>query len=468
MIINQLILPQRLHFIGIGGAGMSALAELLHYNGYSISGSDLVMNDAVKRLRQHGVTIYEGHHASQIEGVEQIIFSTAIADNNVEIVAAQRQGIPSCHRSELLAQLVQTHHGIAVIGSHGKTTTAALITSLLHTAGLSPAFAIGGLLQRPLAPGQLDMADQQQVRYLVTEADESDGSFMNLQPKIVVVTNIDADHLSHYGGKLAALQDSFITFLKTLGPEAVVLLCHDDPYLLEIINQINCRVITYGFHDDADIRAQGFYQHGEKNFFQLEGVTKLPVAVELNQLPGRHNVVNALAAAALATIIDIDVATLAKTFKQFAGVERRFQLFQKNIFSAKGVMIIEDYGHHPNELRAVIEAIISGWPDRRLVMVFQPHRFSRTHDLFTDFIAVLSSLTSLYLLPLYSAGEKEIIGASSWDLYQALKPLMAERLQFVADTATLVQRLEHDICQNDIILMQGAGDIHEMARTLVN
>ncbi|MCP4476070.1 MAG: UDP-N-acetylmuramate--L-alanine ligase, partial [Gammaproteobacteria bacterium] len=457
-----------LHFVGIGGAGMSALAELLHHNGYTVSGSDLVMNDAVKRLRQYGVIIYDGHQACQIGGVEQVIFSTAIADNNIEIVAARQQNIPLYHRSELLAQLVQTHHGIAVIGSHGKTTTAALITALLHTAGLTPAFVIGAVLQQPLPAGHLDAANQQQVCYLVTEADESDGSFMRLQPKIVVITNIDADHLSYYGGNLTALQHSFITFLKNLTPETVVLICHDDPRLVEIIGQIDCRVVTYGFHVDADVRVQTFYQRGEKNFFQLEGITELPVWIELNQLPGRHNVLNALAAAALATVIDIDIAVVTKTFKQFSGVERRFQLFQKNIFSSRGALVIEDYGHHPNELRAVIEAIGSGWPDRRLIVVFQPHRFSRTHDLFADFVAVLSSLICLYLLPLYSAGEKEITGASSWDLYQALKPMMAERLQFVGDISTLRQQLEYDVCQGDIILMQGAGDIHEITRTLVN
>lgn len=454
-------LPQHLHFIGIGGTGMSALAELLLEAGHTVSGSDLVLTETTAHLKTLGATIYEGHASQQLRSAEQVIFSSAIPIDNPEYCAARDCGLPLWHRSELLAALVNQHEGIVVLGSHGKTTTAWLIAAILHQAGLAPKRAIGGRLSAPFT-----QAIEQQGTplappyYFVTEGDESDGSFERLQPKIVIVTNIDNDHLGYYQGELAQLRHRVLTFLQQLPAERVVILCNDDPLLREMRPHIHARVITYGVTPQADISVNQLHSQGMSNPFEVR-LNQSAFSLVLNKLPGRHNSLNALAAVSVGLLLGIDHQVISTAFQQFPGIDRRLQRLSTPTWLPDKIVLLEDYGHHPNELLATMEAVRLNWPHRRLMMVFQPHRFTRMRDLFDDFVSVLSSVEKLYLLPLYAAGEEAISSASAFDLYRALRPHMGMRVTWVEQPNVLREQLSQTVESTDLLLIQGAGDIHQ-------
>ena len=396
-----------IHFVGIGGAGMGGIAEVLHNEGYKITGSDIGDNKVVKRLTSLGVKITIGHHQHNVDGASVIVVSTAIDSDNPELVAATEQRIPIVRRAEMLAELMRFRHGIAIAGTHGKTTTTSLIASIFAQANLDPTFVIGGLLNSAGTNARLGSS-----RYLIAEADESDASFLHLQPMVAVITNIDEDHMETYQGDFEKLKDTYIEFLHNLPFYGLAVVCIDNPVVRELLPRISRQVITYGFSEDADVRASDYQQIGGMSSFIVERKDKDPLALSVN-LPGKHNVLNALAGVAVA--IDESVAdnAIKQALQEFAGIGRRFEKLA-TLTTDKGEMVlIDDYGHHPTEVKATIDAMRNGWPEKRLVMVFQPHRYSRTRDLYEDFVEVLSEVDCLFLLDVYSAGETPIANADS-------------------------------------------------------
>ncbi|MDF1764420.1 MAG: UDP-N-acetylmuramate--L-alanine ligase, partial [Oleibacter sp.] len=373
-----------IHFVGIGGAGMCGIAEVLLNQGYRITGSDLKESNVTERLRTLGAVVMIGHDANNIDEADVLVVSTAIDNTNPEIKAATERRIPIVRRAEMLAELMRFRHGIAVAGTHGKTTTTSLVTSVLAEAKLDPTFVIGGRLNSAGTNARLGLS-----RYLVAEADESDASFLHLQPMVAIVTNIDADHMSTYGGDFEVLKNTFVEFLHNLPFYGLAVVCIDDEHVRSILPRISRQIVTYGFDEGADYRATDLVQKGIFTHFNVHYPNcKAPLAIRM-RMPGRHNVLNALAAIAVAQDEGVDEGSIVKALEKFAGVGRRFQVCGE--FSLKGgdVMLVDDYGHHPRELEVTIDAIRQGFPERRLVMVFQPHRYSRTRDLYEDFVRVL-------------------------------------------------------------------------------
>ncbi|MCK5921483.1 MAG: UDP-N-acetylmuramate--L-alanine ligase, partial [Methylococcales bacterium] len=376
---------ERLHFVGIGGSGMGGIAEVLLNLGYKVSGSDLAENSVTQRLVGLGAEISKGHSAAHVKGSSVVVISSAVADDNPEVQAAKDLRIPVIPRAEMLSELMRFRESIAVAGTHGKTTTTSLIASILAEAGLDPTFIIGGRLNSTDSHSRLGSG-----QYLVAEADESDASFLYLQPMLAVVTNIDADHLSTYGGDYAQLRQVFVEFLHHLPFYGPAILCLDDPGVSEILSQVNRPVITYGIEQDADIRAHHLQYSGVMSRFQVDLPQRIePLQIELN-MPGRHNVLNALAAIAVGVQLGLSDDVLQRSLKQFEGVDRRFQVAGEYSLPQGSVLLVDDYGHHPTEVQATLEAIRAAWPGRRNVVVFQPHRYTRTRDLFEDFAQVLS------------------------------------------------------------------------------
>ena len=452
---------RRVHFVGIGGAGMSGIAEVMHNLGYDVSGSDLRDSAVTRRLASLGIKVVIGHAAANVSDSDVVVASTAIDAGNPELVAARELRIPVVPRAEMLAELMRFRYGIGVAGTHGKTTTTSLTASLLAEGGLDPTFVIGGQLNSAASNAQLGAG-----HYLVAEADESDASFLYLQPSMAVVTNIDADHLSTYEGDFERLRQTFIDYLHHLPFYGLAVLCLDDPQVANILAEVTRPVITYGIDSDADVRASEVRQQQLQTHFQVQrpGHDR-PLSVTLN-LPGRHNVLNALAAIAVATELGVADEAIQRALSGFQGIGRRFHVAGEIPFTAGKVLLIDDYAHHPREIAPTLAAVRAGWPERRLVVVFQPHRYSRTHDLFDDFIQVLSGVDVLVLCEVYAAGEAPISGADGRSLSRGIRargqvdPVFVERLEMLPD---VLDDILHD---GDVLLTLGAGDIGAAAAQL--
>ena len=451
----------RVHFVGIGGVGMSGIAEVLCTLGYQVSGSDTADNAVTRRLASLGVTVHRGHAAANVLDTDCIVVSSAIKRDNPELMEARAQRIPIVPRAEMLAELMRFRRGIAVAGTHGKTTTTSLLASVLGEGGLDPTFVIGGQLLAAGANARLGGG-----QWLVAEADESDGSFLRLNPAVAIVTNIDADHLENYGGDFAKVQAAFAEFLHRLPFYGLAVLCIDDPEVAALAADTPRHLITYGFAAHADVRAEDTTQIGARMHFTLclpDG-SRTPVTLAL---PGRHNVQNALAAAAVAWQLSVAPSVIARALEGFAGIGRRFNLLAQ-IPTPRGglVTVVDDYGHHPKELEAVFSAARGGWPDKRLVVAFQPHRYSRTRDLFDDFAGVLSSVDALVLTEVYPAGEQPIAGADAKSLARAIRARGRIDPVVVGSAGELASVLPDVLQDGDLLLLMGAGDIGHAAQQL--
>jgi UDP-N-acetylmuramate--alanine ligase len=451
---------RRVHFVGIGGAGMSGIAEVLHNLGYRVSGSDRADSPVVRRLAGLGIQIHKGHDPAHVADADVIVVSSAIAPDNPELTAARARRVPVVPRAEMLGELMRFRRGIAVAGTHGKTTTTSLVASVLAEAGLDPTFVIGGQLLAAGTHARLGSGE-----YLVAEADESDGSFLLLNPLIAIVTNIDADHLENYGGDYARVKKAFADFLHRLPFYGVAVLCADDAEVAELARHTTRRVVTYGVHAAADVRGSGLRQDGARMHFTLHLPEAAGVPVALN-LPGLHNVQNALAAAAVGWRLGIDAAVIARALASFQGVGRRFQIRGEIALDAGAALLVDDYGHHPRELAAVFAAARSGWPQRRLVVAFQPHRYTRTRDLLDDFANVLADVDVLVLTEVYPAGEAPIAGADGRALARAVRSRGKVDPVFIDHPRELRDTLPALLRDGDLLLVMGAGDIGAVATEL--
>ena len=445
---------KHIHFVGIGGAGMCGIAEVLKNQGYKVSGSDIKASKTTAQLEENGIKVYIGHAAENIKGANVLVVSTAIDTENLEIKTALETRIPVVRRAEMLGELMRYRHGIAVAGTHGKTTTTSLVTCMLAEENMDPTYVIGGLLNRTGVNAALGAS-----RYIVAEADESDASFLYLEPMAAIVTNIDADHMDTYGGSFDVLKDTFIKFLQKMPFYGLAVVCGDDANIREIMPRIARPVLTYGFNEDNDIRAIEIEQIGMQSHFTVLRKGRDPLRLTIN-LPGLHNILNALAAIGIATDEGVSDAAIARALESFSGVGRRFQVHGQFALGEGDVKLVDDYGHHPKEVEATIKAARASHPDRRLVMMFQPHRFSRTRDCFDDFVDVLSQVDQLLLLEVYSAGEKPIVGADSRALARSIR-LRGEVEPILVDPVE--GNLEHVIQKvlqaNDLLLTQGAGNV---------
>jgi UDP-N-acetylmuramate--alanine ligase len=452
---------RNIHFVGIGGAGMAGIAEVLLNLGYHVSGTDLKLTTVTERLRTLGARVAEGHAAENLRDADVVVVSSAVDADNPEVLAAHARRVPVIRRAEMLAEIMRFRYGIAIAGTHGKTTTTSLIASVLAEARLDPTFVIGGRLASANANARLGLG-----RYLVAEADESDASFLHLQPMIAVVTNIDADHLGSYENDLGRLKQGFVEFLHNLPFYGLAVMCSDDTNTRELIAPLGRRVVSYGFGERADIRASNVERLGLKTRFRVESnERRSPLAVELN-LPGVHNVLNSLAAIAVAAELEIDDAPLLKALAEFSGVDRRLQV-QGTVETAAGrVTFVDDYGHHPTELAATIAAARDAWPGRRLVVCFQPHRYTRTAALIDDFAQVLSTVDALILTNVYSAGETPLAGADGKSLARAVRVRGAVEPIFIEDLSELPGVLGQILRADDVVLTLGAGSIGAVAPML--
>jgi len=454
---------RKIHFVGIGGAGMSGIAEVLLNQGYQISGSDLKESDVTRRLSRMGVEIFIGHHAINVREADVVVNSSAVATGNPELIEARERRIPVVRRAEMLGELMRYRHGIAVAGTHGKTTTTSLIASIFAEGDRDPTFVIGGLLNSAGSNAGLG-----ESRYLVAEADESDASFLHLQPMVSVVTNIDADHMDTYGGDFSTLKKTFVEFLHNLPFYGVAVMCGDDAVVNEIIPSVSRSVITYGFSDACDFRVFDLRQDGGRQRFKVKRPDiDEPLELFLN-MPGIHNVLNATAAVAVATDEGIDEKAIQNGLAQFLGVGRRFEIYGEFNVAGKGTaMLVDDYGHHPREVAATIRAIRDGWPGRRLLMIYQPHRYSRTRDLYEDFVDVLSSVDQLILLEVYAAGEDPIPGADGRHLSRSIRNRAVVDPIFVEGVEGVPAVVKDIVKPGDVVITQGAGNVSVLAAELV-
>lgn len=451
---------RRIHFIGIGGAGMCGIAEVLLNQGYEISGSDIKAGKSTDRLVKLGAQVFIGHTAENIRSVDVVVVSTAIDAENPEIAAARDARLPIVRRAEMLAELMRWRHGIAVAGTHGKTTTTSLLSCILAEDGRDPTFVIGGLLNSAGTNAKLGAS-----RYFVAEADESDASFLHLQPMASIITNIDADHMDTYGGSFDKLTQTFIEFLHNLPFYGLAVLCGDDPVIRDILPQVGRPTVTYGLREDNDVRAVDIHQDGLQTHFTALRPGHEPLPVTLN-LPGLHNVLNALAAIAVATDEKVSDEAIVRALSMFQGVGRRFQQLGEFPLGNGNVRLVDDYGHHPREVDATIKAARQSFPERRLVMMFQPHRYTRTRDCFEDFVQVLSTVDALLLLDVYSAGEKPIAGADGRTLARSIRTRGMVDPVFVENTQAIGELLRNVLQPGDVLLTQGAGNVGVIAQEL--
>lgn len=453
---------KNIFFVGIGGTGMSGIAEVLLNLGYSISGSDIKDSAVTQYLAQKGAQIFIGHAAENVEHADVVVVSSAIAENNVEVKQARALEIPVIRRAQMLAELMRFRFGIAIAGTHGKTTTTSLTASLLSDAGLDPTFVIGGILTAAGSNARLG-----EGHYLVAEADESDCSFWLLQPMISIVTNIDADHLENYNGSYETLKAGFVRFLHNLPFYGLAVLCIDDAGVRSILPEVGRPVRTYGFSEDADVRAINVRQKGLAMHFDVIAHDEdRCFSVTLN-MAGKHNVLNALAAIIVGEELGIDRETIIEGLAQFKGVARRFTHHGRIAHDHGFADVFEDYGHHPREIKAVLDAAMEGFAGRRIVAVFQPHRFTRTRDLLDDFAEVLAVCDCLVLTEVYAAGEEPIAGADARDLTRAIRAHGRVEPIFIADKEEIVPHLRHDILQDDdVVIFFGAGDIGRVAKMM--
>jgi UDP-N-acetylmuramate--alanine ligase len=443
-----------IHFVGIGGSGMSGIAEVLLNQGYQVSGSDLVENAATRRLAGLGAKITLNHKPQHVDGADAVVVSTAVQPDNPEVVAAREQRIPVVPRALMLAELMRLKQGIAIAGTHGKTTTTSLVASVLAEGGLDPTFVIGGRLIAAGSSARLGAGD-----FIVAEADESDASFLHLQPVMAVVTNIDADHMGTYGHDFEKLKQAFVQFLQNLPFYGSAILCTDDPHVRAIVPAVAKPVMTYGSAADAAVRAEAIRHDAGRMRFRALRDAAAPLEVLLN-LPGRHNVLNALAAIAVATELGVKDAAILKALAEFHGVGRRFQRYGDIRLAAGGTFtLIDDYGHHPAEMAATLEAARGAFAGRRIVLAFQPHRYSRTRDLFEDFVKVLSTADAVLLAEVYAAGEAPIVAADGRALARALRVAGAVEPVFVEDIAEMPDAIRRVAQDGDVVLTMGAGSI---------
>ena len=452
---------RNIHFVGIGGSGMSGIAEVLANQGYRVSGSDLGDNAATRRLQKMGARVVRGHDAANVDAADVVVVSTAVKADNPEVVAARERHIPVVPRAQMLAELMRFKHGIAIAGTHGKTTTTSLVASILAEGGIDPTFVIGGRLNAAGANARLGTGD-----YLVAEADESDASFLLLNPVISVVTNIDADHMETYGHDFGRVKQAFVDFLQRLPFYGVAVLCADDANVREIIPQVPKQIVRYGLSENANIRAENVRADGGRMLFDCVRVngTTSRLAIELN-LPGMHNVLNALAAIAVATEVQVPDAAIIKALAEFNGVGRRFQrygevaLLDQDGDEAGSFTLVDDYGHHPVEMAATIAAARGAFPDRRLVLAFQPHRYTRTRDCFEDFVKVLSSVDGLLLAEVYAAGETPVVAADGRSLARAIRVAGTVEPVFVEDIGDMPRMILSAARDGDVVITMGAGSI---------
>ena len=453
---------KHIHFVGIGGSGMSGIAEVLINLGYQVSGSDLSTGPATERLTALGASIVVGHDAAHVAGADAVVVSSAVGGGNPEVVAARERRVPVVPRALMLAELMRLKQGIAVAGTHGKTTTTSLIASVLAEAGLDPTFVIGGRLTSANTNARLGAGE-----FIVVEADESDASFLHLQPVAAVVTNIDADHMETYQHDFGRLKQAFIDFLQNLPFYGSAVLCIDDANVRQIQPLVSKPVVTYGTSEDAMVRAVDIVDGERMRFRALrEGAT--PVDVSLN-LPGRHNVLNALAAIAVATELGVDARAIATALSEFRGVGRRFQRYGEVVLPGSGgrFTLVDDYGHHPAEMRATLQAARGAFPGRRILLAFQPHRFTRTRDLFEDFVKVLSECDALLLAEVYPAGESPIVAADGRSLARAVRVAGSVEPVFVEDIRDLPQAILKAARDGDVVVTMGAGSIGGVAAAVV-
>jgi UDP-N-acetylmuramate--alanine ligase len=456
---------EHIHFVGIGGSGMSGIAEVLLNLGYRISGSDLSQSAVTQRLADLGAMISVGHQAENVRGADAIVTSTAVANNNPEVIAAREARIPVVPRAVMLAELMRLKRGIAVAGTHGKTTTTSLVASVLAAGGLDPTFVIGGRLNSAGANAGLGQGD-----FIVVEADESDASFLNLLPVMAIITNIDADHMDTYGHDVAKLKSAFVEFTQRLPFYGSAIVCSDDANVREILPFVSRPVITYGVNADAQVRATNVRATGTRMTFDVERQTRqgaLPkMSVELN-LPGLHNVLNALAAIAVATELGVDDAAIASALSGFGGVGRRFtQIGDFNAKNGGTFSVIDDYGHHPVEMAATLAAARGAWPERRIVLAFQPHRYTRTRDCFEDFVKVLSSADAVLLTEVYSAGEPALVAADGRALARGVRVAGKVEPVFVEDVGTMHEAIRDFAQAGDVVIVMGAGSISKVPEQL--
>ena len=460
-MIKRMRRIQCIHFVGIGGSGMSGIAEVMLSLGYSVQGSDIKPNKQTRRLETQGAKVFIGHAADHIRDADAVVVSSAVDETNPEVAAAREQRMPVVSRAEMLAELMRFRYSIAVAGTHGKTTTTSLVASVLAEGGLDPTFVIGGRLKSADANARLGEGD-----YLVAEADESDASFVHLKPMVAIVTNIDADHMATYGGDIRRLKHGFLEFLHNLPFYGLAVVCTDDPGVNDVIDDIGRSVTTYGLNEDADVRATNIRFDGSMTTFDvvrrdLEGCLHVSL-----HLPGLHNVRNALAAIAVAAELQIGDEALVRALQNFQGIDRRFQHLGEIEVAGARVMLVDDYGHHPTEIAATLAAAKSGYPDRRVVLVFQPHRYTRTRDLMDDFASVLSEADALVLLDVYAAGEAPIAGADGRAMARAIRTRGAVEPVFVESLDELPAVLADVLEDGDLLLTMGAGDIGAFAAAL--
>lgn len=452
---------KQVHFVGIGGSGMGGIAEVMVNLGYKVCGSDMQQNAITQKLVALGATIYQQHVASNINGADVVVMSSAVKESNPEIVAAREQRIPVIPRAEMLAELMRFRYGIAIAGTHGKTTTTSLVASILATAEMDPTFIVGGRVNSFASHSKLGAG-----QYLVAEADESDASFLHLQPIMSVVTNIDSDHLSAYDGDFNNLQDAFLEFIHHLPFYGMTVLCLENETIKALLPKIYRPYLTYGFSDDADYQITNVVSSGIQTKFELQRPDdQAPISFVLN-LPGMHNVLNAVAAAVIALQLDVKENFIQEAFENFQGIARRFQAYSDICIDGKNIQLVDDYGHHPTELAATIQAAREAYPEQRLVVLFQPHRYSRTRDLFDDFVRVLNETDALMLCEVYAANEEPIVGADSAALCRALRTRGKLDPILVKDISEIQSTLERVIQDNDILLTLGAGNVGTIAPAL--
>lgn len=450
---------KNIHFVGIGGSGMSGIAEVLLNLNFSVSGTDLASNATTKRLKDFGATVYQGHASEYLGDADVVVVSSAVNEENPEVKAARAKKIPVVPRALMLAELMRFRQGIAVAGTHGKTTTTSLIASILAEAGMDPTFVIGGRLEAANANAKLGTGE-----YIVAEADESDASFLHLTPVMAVVTNIDQDHMDTYEHSFEKLKSAFVEFLQQLPFWGMAVVCIDDANIREILPRVTKPVMTYGFSEDARIRAKNVRADDGKMHFTVERINGVTTEFDVTlNLPGNHYVLNALAAIAIASELNVPDAAIIKALKEFKGVGRRFERYGEVAVKGGTFTLIDDYGHHPVEMQAVIAAARAAFPGRRLVMAFQPHRYTRTRDCFEDFVQVLSGADVVLLTEVYSAGEAPIVAADTRSLIRAIRVANKVEPLFVESTDVLPQAILEMAQAGDVVIVMGAGSIGQVA-----
>lgn len=452
---------KQVHFVGIGGSGMGGIAEVMVNLGYKVYGSDMQQNLMTRKLSGLGATVFDKHEASNVDGADVVVMSSAVKEDNPELVAAREQRIPIVPRAEMLAELMRFSYGIAIAGTHGKTTTTSLVASILATANMDPTFIVGGRINSFASHSKLGTG-----QYLVAEADESDASFLHLQPIMSVVTNIDFDHLSSYDGDFNNLQDAFLEFIHHLPFYGMTVLCIEDETIKALLPKIYRPYLTYGFDGEADYQITSVEMLGTQTKFALKRPNNESTIKFVLNLPGVHNILNAVAAAIVALQLEVEEKFIQEAFENFQGIARRFQTYPSICINGKRIQLVDDYGHHPTELAATIQAAREAYPEKRLVVLFQPHRYSRTRDLFDDFVRVLNETDALMLCEVYAANEKPVAGADSAALCRALRARGKLDPILVKDMSEIQSTLEHVIHDKDVLLTLGAGSVGGVAPAL--